>query len=97
MANYLAASPVALVAPPVFPFFIQHGALDVGATRGEVPIGISGAFADRLRACGGVVEFTTVERAKHGFMTMGPQGPHVPRAMEAALAFLQKHLVASRK
>jgi len=89
VADYLAASPPALIRPPVCPFLIMHGTLDVGETRGEVPIGISERFAELLRASGGQAEFMPLEGAGHGF---GPETPHGKRAMDASVAFFQKHL-----
>jgi len=90
-ADYLEASPMALVAPPVCPFLILHGTLDVGDVRGEVPIGISERFANRLQACGGEATFLPLEGAGHGFMH-DPESPHAQRAIALALEFFQKHL-----
>ena len=92
VGDHLAASPITMVAPPVCPFLILHGTLDVGDTWGDVPIGISECFANRLRSCGGEVEVIRLEGAKHGFMANDSQGPHAPRAMAAALEFFRKHL-----
>lgn len=92
-ADYLAASPPAQIIPPVCPFLILHGTLDIGDTRGEVPFGISESFANRLRAAGGQVEHVLLEGGRHGFMTAGPQGPQAQQGMDLALAFLKKHLL----
>jgi acetyl esterase/lipase len=92
VADYLAASPMAMIAPPVCPFLIMHGTLDVGATRGEVPIGISERFAELLRAAGGEAEFMPIEGAGHGFSL---DTPHGQRTMAASIAFFSRHLGAA--
>lgn len=94
VADHLAASPMAQVAPPVCPFLILHGTLDIGDTRGDVPIGISERFAARLRSCGGTVEFVPVEGGRHGFME-NPENPLAQQAMDRAVEFFRRHLAAA--
>ena len=89
VADYVAASPSAHLKPPLPPFLIIHGTLDVGETRGQIPIGISERFALQLQACGGEAEFIALEGAGHGFDPATPLGR---RALDATVAFFRKHL-----
>lgn len=91
VTDYLAASPAAMVPSNPCPFLILHGTLDVGQTRGEVPIGISRGFAERLRAAGGTADFRPMEGAGHGFMHH-PESPYAQQAIGLALKFFLKHL-----
>ena len=93
VADYLAASPITMVAAPVGPFLILHGELDVGETRGQVPIGMSQRLAELVRAAGGEAEFIMVQGAGHGW---DPEAGEGLKASEAMVAFFQKHLAARR-
>jgi acetyl esterase/lipase len=89
VADYLAASPLAMVRPPVPPMLIQHGELDVGETRGQVPIGISRRLAELLRAAGGEAEFMMIPGQGHGW---DPEAGEGLTATDAMVKFFLKHL-----
>ena len=78
--------------PP--PFLIIHGTQDTGEQRGQVPIGLSERFAEKLRAAGGDVTFIALQDAPHGF-TANPCSPHTRKAWQIAVSFLEKHLLNS--
>jgi acetyl esterase/lipase len=91
VGDFLAASPITMIAKPVCPFLILHGTEDVGAERGQVPIGIGRHFASRLREAGGEADFVAINGAGHGFMAH-PEGPYAHEALSLAEAFFRRHL-----
>jgi acetyl esterase/lipase len=90
-AEYRQASPFHLVPRDLPPFLIVHGALDTGESMGDVPIGVSAAFHEKLRQAGGDSAFIRLETAPHGF-SGDPESEHTQRMWAAAVPFLEKHL-----
>jgi acetyl esterase/lipase len=78
------------VGPP--PFLIYHGTLDVGRTRGEVPIGLSIDLHAKLRKTGGKSTLIKVKGLGHGF-AHGIDGPQSAKIWADTVRFFLKHLV----
>jgi acetyl esterase/lipase len=88
--KYLAASPLAMVNATACPFLILHGSLDVGHTRGQVPVEISQCLAERLKAVGAEVEIRIYEGADHGY-SVHPENPFAQRMFDDSLKFFRRY------
>lgn len=89
---YRKASPVSHVKPKPPPFLIVHGTMDVGTSRGQVPIEQSTAFQAKLKAAGGEAVLLKLEGAPHGFTHQGAGNKHAQAALAAAVEFFTRHL-----
>jgi acetyl esterase/lipase len=89
--DYRRASPVTYVGEDPPPLLIVHGTLDVGTSRGQVPIEQSISFSEQLRKAGGEVTLVKLEGAGHGF-SHGSRNQHAEKMWVAALEFFTKHL-----
>ncbi len=92
--DYRLASPYHLIRPNPPPFLIVHGTADTGEAGGQVPIGISERFAERLRAAGGDATFLPLEGATHG-LANDPASVHAKRMWQAAIAFFERRLLGA--
>jgi acetyl esterase/lipase len=89
--DYRSASAVSYVANNPPPFLILHGTLDVGTSRGQVPIEQSIEFSEKLREAGGDVTLLKLEGAGHGFSHNG-SNQHAQTMLVAASKFFTRHL-----
>ena len=90
-AEYRQASPFYLIPNDPPPFLIAHGTLDDGTGCGDVPIGISVAFHEKLMEAGGYSTVLRLENAPHGF-SVDPESEHTKRLWAAAVPFFERHL-----
>jgi acetyl esterase/lipase len=93
--DYRKASAVSYVGDNPPPFLILHGTLDVGTSRGQVPIEQSIEFSEKLRKAGGEVTLMKLEGANHGFSGSG-SNPYAQTTLMAATEFFTKHLMKKK-
>lgn len=95
--TYRKASPFFLVMPKPPPFLILHGTLDVGTSRGQVPMEQSTLFHEKLKQAGGDSTLMKVEGAPHGFTHRGAGDKFAQQALAAAAEFFSRHLAKPAK
>ena len=70
----------------------DEGTMDVGKSRGQVPVEQSIEFQERLRRVGGDATLLKLEGAGHGFTHNFPN-KYAQETLRAAIEFFTKHLV----